>query len=211
MVDEKKAKLAEYLKGKLDLHSGDVRPEQLALEGEVLWGVEEVDDQTEGCIFQVGFSNPEVDPEDRFFVLGTADSYDAAEKMRERFAAEFGGRHENEPSGEGGEDDVDGEGDEVDCVATVNSFDDGSATSQLPTGIEMAQTITATNLAELRDILNAGTVSERALSDLPTFGGAEPCNTRGIYSWDETNLLVAENPRTGASEWTIVHRADYEA
>jgi hypothetical protein len=28
------------------------------------------------------------------------------------------------------------------------------------------------------------------LTDLPTFGGPEPADTRGIWSWDEGRLLV---------------------
>lgn len=38
---------------------------------------------------------------------------------------------------------------------------------------------------------------------LPTFGGKKPADTSGVYSWDETRLLV-ENPDTGKLE--IVRR-----
>lgn len=38
---------------------------------------------------------------------------------------------------------------------------------------------------------------------LPAFGGKKPADVSGIYSWDETRLLV-ENPDTGKLE--IVRR-----
>ena len=45
------------------------------------------------------------------------------------------------------------------------------------------------------------------MSDLPTFGGAAPKSTTGIWSWDEDRLLVGEGideleivPRTVAAE-----------
>lgn len=33
-------------------------------------------------------------------------------------------------------------------------------------------------------------ISENELCDLPTFGGREPNDTQGIYSWDETHYLI---------------------
>ena len=57
------------------------------------------------------------------------------------------------------------------------------------------------NAANLDDLLEqlqaltdeqAGEV-EATLTDLPTYGGAEPRDTYGIYSWDEGRLLVAED------------------
>ena len=32
----------------------------------------------------------------------------------------------------------------------------------------------------------------RAVSECPTFGGDEPEDTAGVWSWDETHLLVGE-------------------
>jgi hypothetical protein len=32
----------------------------------------------------------------------------------------------------------------------------------------------------------------RAVSECPTFGGHEPQNTAGVWSWDSTHLLVGE-------------------
>jgi hypothetical protein len=41
------------------------------------------------------------------------------------------------------------------------------------------------------------------LGTLPTFGGIEPRDTSGVWSWDEDNLLVG----TGSfAEWHIVER-----
>lgn len=39
-------------------------------------------------------------------------------------------------------------------------------------------------------------------TDLPTFGGVEPASTDGVWSWDETHLLVGEC----ASELRIIPR-----
>jgi hypothetical protein len=36
-------------------------------------------------------------------------------------------------------------------------------------------------------------ISENELCDLPIFGGEEPADTTGIWSWDEANCLVFEN------------------
>lgn len=40
--------------------------------------------------------------------------------------------------------------------------------------------------------------------DLPTFGGAAPKNTSGVWSWDETQLLVGD----GLEDLRIVQRSD---
>lgn len=42
--------------------------------------------------------------------------------------------------------------------------------------------------------MRSGALSERDAdwSDLPSYGGATPENTLGIWSWDETRLLVGE-------------------
>lgn len=40
-------------------------------------------------------------------------------------------------------------------------------------------------------------------TNLPNFGGTEPDDTLGIWSWDETRLLVGDGCDT------IVNRADY--
>jgi len=46
---------------------------------------------------------------------------------------------------------------------------------------------------------------ERDWSSLPTFGGDEPADTREVWSWDATRLLVG----TCADDLRIVERADY--
>ncbi|MBK5247507.1 MAG: hypothetical protein JJE49_09615 [Peptostreptococcaceae bacterium] len=41
-------------------------------------------------------------------------------------------------------------------------------------------------------------------TSLPTFGGTEPSDTEGIWSWDETRLIVG----TCASDLQIISRID---
>jgi hypothetical protein len=41
---------------------------------------------------------------------------------------------------------------------------------------------------------------------LPTFGGDEPGSTHGVWSWDETRLIIG----AGRADFKIVNRADYE-
>lgn len=54
----------------------------------------------------------------------------------------------------------------------------------------------ATTLEELLELLReaedeAPAVVDRAdLTSLPTFGGAEPADTQGVWSWDEGHLLI---------------------
>ncbi|ADC73211.1 hypothetical protein TK90_2725 (plasmid) [Thioalkalivibrio sp. K90mix] len=48
---------------------------------------------------------------------------------------------------------------------------------------------------------------ERGLVDLPNFGGDETEDTRGIWSWDETRLLIGEGD---PDEWQVVTREDWE-
>lgn len=40
-------------------------------------------------------------------------------------------------------------------------------------------------------------------TSLPTFGGPEPVDTSGIYSWDATRLLVQGNE---SLEWKLIDR-----
>jgi hypothetical protein len=48
-----------------------------------------------------------------------------------------------------------------------------------------------TNATSLNDLLSNIRRGDIDLSDnLPTFGGEEPANTLGVWSWDETSLLV---------------------
>lgn len=66
----------------------------------------------------------------------------------------------------------------------------------------------AVDLDELRDALNCIEVNcdevvrgDIDYSDLPTFGGVEPADTTGIWSWDETRLLIEQSER-----WMTVPR-----
>ena len=70
--------------------------------------------------------------------------------------------------------------------------------------------LTATTLHELQEALNAagdeikrlqqdgldsgGLIGDygRSVSECPTFGGDEPEDTAGVWSWDDTHLLVGE-------------------
>lgn len=43
------------------------------------------------------------------------------------------------------------------------------------------------------------------LTSLPHYSEHEPANTAGVWSWDETRLLIGEG---GVDEWSIVERGD---
>lgn len=56
------------------------------------------------------------------------------------------------------------------------------------------------SLVDLSATVNAaeGALSEQDrknldLTSLPTFGGAEPRNTEGIFSWDDNRLLIQDH------------------
>lgn len=81
------------------------------------------------------------------------------------------------------------------------------------------------NLDSLLEALQDGEIEEiensiRGIPDpirlpvsLPTFGGAEPADTEGIYSWDADRVLIyhrAYRPWQVA-EWEIIDRADLDA
>lgn len=52
-------------------------------------------------------------------------------------------------------------------------------------------------LDELYDLLCSipaeETPHDNTLTSLPTYGGAEPTRTDGVWSWDETRLIVGES------------------
>ena len=69
--------------------------------------------------------------------------------------------------------------------------------------------LTAASLADLAATVNALTDSEGSeydLTSLPTFGGDEPSDTTGIWSWDADSLLIGEG-----RPFKIVSRAEYAA
>lgn len=43
-------------------------------------------------------------------------------------------------------------------------------------------------------------------TELPVFGGEEPSDARGIFSWDETSLLIQEETSSG-TRFAIVPRS----
>ena len=64
------------------------------------------------------------------------------------------------------------------------------------------------SLSSLLEALQDGEIAEteyNSLTNLPTFGGAEPASTEGIYSWDEFRFLIYED------EWEIIDRDDLDA
>ena len=75
----------------------------------------------------------------------------------------------------------------------------------------------AETLGELCEALNKLTLNygrneeheffnSNKLSSLPTFGGEEPENTEGIFSWDEENFLIYVDEYVG---WKLVLKGDY--
>lgn len=71
---------------------------------------------------------------------------------------------------------------------------------RLPTSIGYASTLTEL-LVALRG--PAGDeLTDNQWCELPTFGGTEPRDTQGVWSWDETHLLVGD----GRAELRILPR-----
>jgi hypothetical protein len=62
----------------------------------------------------------------------------------------------------------------------------------------------ATDLESLLAVLRTYELRERRWTNLPTFGGAEPRDTTGVWSWDATRLLVG----TCAADLRIVARGE---
>ena len=62
-------------------------------------------------------------------------------------------------------------------------------------------------LAKLREMTPAE-LNDVDMTSLPTFGGEEPKDTAGVWSWDEKNLLVGDDVGTGnfAGDFKIVSR-----
>ena len=77
----------------------------------------------------------------------------------------------------------------------LNEFEDAQHYSE-----EEAEELGNALIAEgLGDMVRTGDNS-----DLPNFGGDEPLDTSGVYSWDEDDLMVNENER-----FVIVSRAEW--
>lgn len=79
---------------------------------------------------------------------------------------------------------------------------------------ELNETIqSAKNLTDLHNVILAGVAQmdeqdrkNLDLSGLPTFGGAEPADTYGVWSWDANSLLVGDG---AVNEWRIVSRQEW--
>ena len=70
-------------------------------------------------------------------------------------------------------------------------------------------TINATTLDDLLEILtdDSTEIDSDEMVALPTFGGGEPDNTLGVWSWDETRLLVG----SCSDDYEIVDRSEWAA
>jgi len=71
----------------------------------------------------------------------------------------------------------------------------------------------ATNLKELIAELRNMTPAELErvdMTSLPTFGGEEPANMTGVWSWDETSFLVGDDIGSGefVGDLKIISRVD---
>ena len=47
-----------------------------------------------------------------------------------------------------------------------------------------------TDLESLLAAIKAGRYSDQEMPELPTFGGEEPSDTLGVFSWDPNRLLI---------------------
>ena len=59
------------------------------------------------------------------------------------------------------------------------------------------------NIKTAKSCLDDQDISNLDLTSLPTFGGVEPDETIGIWSWDKDNLLI------GDGDFEIVSREEY--
>ncbi len=71
--------------------------------------------------------------------------------------------------------------------------------------------------AEIRGLIDAGTLPPDARTDdytdtssLPVFGGEEPADTMGLFSWDKDSVLYIGNAKDGTG-WIIEPRGEYWA
>lgn len=71
--------------------------------------------------------------------------------------------------------------------------------------------------AQIRSLIDAGTLPPDAITDdytdtssLPVFGGTEPANTMGLYSWDKDSVLYIGDSEDGTG-WIIEARGKYWA
>lgn len=62
----------------------------------------------------------------------------------------------------------------------------------------------ATSIDAVLAIITDRQFDDGDFSSLPTFGGVEPAETQGVWSWDDTRLIVG----LCADDFEIVWRAD---
>lgn len=82
------------------------------------------------------------------------------------------------------------------------------------TATEMTARINAAqNLSDLHNTIKSGLeqMDEQDrknfdLSGLPTFGGVEPADTHGVWSWDANSVLIGDG---SVSDWRIVSRQEW--
>ncbi|MDF0606777.1 hypothetical protein HZU77_014110 [Neisseriaceae bacterium TC5R-5] len=100
-----------------------------------------------------------------------------------------------------------GEVDTITLLALIKKY----GVSAIPYGKSISVSDVITSLSELADVLN-GLIENASVevdyeeygldtTDLPTFGGLEPKDTRGIYSWDANNFLIKDD-----RDWRVVSR-----
>lgn len=61
----------------------------------------------------------------------------------------------------------------------------------------------AKNLDDVLNIMRNRAYEDEDFTEMPTFGGAEPSDTYGVWSWDEDRMIVGSNP----DDFEIVDRA----
>jgi hypothetical protein len=66
----------------------------------------------------------------------------------------------------------------------------GEADEDIGEAVEPSAAEEAATLDALLEAVRAGLYSERQMTKLPTYGGPEPRDTAGVWSWDATRLLV---------------------
>lgn len=83
--------------------------------------------------------------------------------------------------------------------------------SDAPALDDLAEMLNATSAARHRwecdgafdlEVLRVDEIYD--VAELPTYGGDEPQDTMGIYSWDETRLLYCDGPND--APWVISPR-----
>ena len=73
--------------------------------------------------------------------------------------------------------------------------------------IELCETLNGYKRDENDDYSN-GLSDATDLTDLPLFGGDEPSDTDGIFSWDKNNLLIDNSEILEGDDWKIISREE---